>query len=139
MYEVVYVSSSVGLLDETTLTEILTTSRRNNARLDVTGMLLYRDGNIIQVLEGPKKDVLELIDCIARDPRHHQFLRLAEGEIAERSFPDWTMGFVHAGDLTDEQRDGLNEFLRVPIHERGLSVHASRAVRLLHTFRNAMR
>lgn len=41
----VYVSSSVNLMSREELVKLLTISRENNARLGITGLLLYKDGN----------------------------------------------------------------------------------------------
>jgi len=55
--------------------------------------LLYSDGNIIQVLEGEQEIVQDIYKKISKDSRHHSIIRLKEGELAERNFPDWSMGF----------------------------------------------
>jgi hypothetical protein len=41
-------------------------SRENNLRLDVTGMLLYKGGNFMQMLEGEKDAVLGLYEAKKR-------------------------------------------------------------------------
>ena len=56
-------------------------------------MLLYHDGNIIQVLEGEKLKVMNLYSKIERDDRHRGIIRLISGEISQRDFPNWSMGF----------------------------------------------
>ena len=52
MFHLVYVSSAVRPFSKSELVELLNVTRDNNSRLGVTGMLLYRDGNFMQVLEG---------------------------------------------------------------------------------------
>lgn len=49
MYQLVYLSSAVELFREEELKDLLATSRLNNEKLHVTGMLLYHEGNFIQV------------------------------------------------------------------------------------------
>ena len=56
-------------------------------------MLLYKDGNFMQILEGPEKAVQKLREKIKRDPRHGNFTIITEGRILARSFGDWSMGF----------------------------------------------
>ena len=51
LHEIVYVSSAVGSWDDSVLENILEISRRNNDASDITGMLLYCDGGIIQALQ----------------------------------------------------------------------------------------
>ena len=50
IYSLVYVSSATTLFSESELDEILATSRENNARSSISGMLLYKDGNGAAVL-----------------------------------------------------------------------------------------
>ena len=52
MIALVYVSAARKLFDEAELSALLTQCRANNARLGVTGVLLYADGNFMQALEG---------------------------------------------------------------------------------------
>ena len=56
-------------------------------------LLLYADGNVMQVLEGEKAVVLELFQTIKLDKRHSGIFVLVEQEIAARQFASWSMGF----------------------------------------------
>ena len=93
IYYLVYLSSSTHLFSEIELTDILNISRKNNSSLNVTGILLYHEGSIIQVLEGDETVVKNLYKKIGRDSRHKNVIQMVEGNNAERSFPDWSMGF----------------------------------------------
>lgn len=93
VYSLTYVSASSHLLSETELDEILQKSRHNNTRRDITGMLLYIEGSIFQVLEGPETEVMSLYQTIRADPRHHMIIPLLEERRPQRNFPDWSMGF----------------------------------------------
>ncbi len=93
MYYLVYLSSASTLLSEDELKDILVQSRENNTAQSITGMLLYMDGSIIQVLEGEEEKVKALYRKIALDPRHTRITRLVEGPLTERNFPDWSMGY----------------------------------------------
>lgn len=77
------------------LKNLLIQSREKNKTLDITGMLLYREGTFMQIIEGEKKNVVELYDTILRDERHHGILEVLTGEITERNFEDWSMGFLN--------------------------------------------
>jgi len=92
-YCVVYISSSSGLLADDALARLLTQSQQNNRAQDITGVLLYLNGCIIQVLEGPEARVKALYAVITRDPQHSQVTKLFSGPIAQRSFADWSMGY----------------------------------------------
>ncbi|MBK9207916.1 MAG: BLUF domain-containing protein [Anaerolineales bacterium] len=62
MISIIYVSTSVRLLSDDELMDILKVSRENNSVSDVTGLLLYKGGNFMQVLEGPEDVVNALYE-----------------------------------------------------------------------------
>lgn len=70
MFFLVYVSSAVRPFSRSDLEDLPATSRDNNAELGITGMLLYRDDNFMQILEGEEGPVRALYDKIGNDPRH---------------------------------------------------------------------
>jgi hypothetical protein len=92
MYLVAYVSSAVQLFSDTELEALLNKSRANNEKVGVTGMLLYKDGNFMQVLEGSKESVISVLKRVEADPRHCGVIRLFEQEEDKRDFGDWSMG-----------------------------------------------
>ena len=109
-YSLAYESQASVPLTAPDLLDLLTHSRENNARSGVTGILLYRHGTFLQVLEGPHAEVDALYATIGRDPRHRDVSTVLVEDRAERRFPDWTMGFADvAGELGDV--DGFNDVL----------------------------
>lgn len=93
IYQLVYVSTASELLDEPTLMTMLADFRTNNHRRGVTGLMLYCDGNILQLLEGEETVVEDLFCIITADPRHEAVTLLYSGTREQRDFPDWNMGF----------------------------------------------
>ena len=93
MLQLVYVSSAIELFSSHDLLALLEQSRAKNVRAGITGLLLYKDGNFMQLLEGPEAAVRELYAAIRRDARHHGIILLLEGTVEEREFPDWAMAF----------------------------------------------
>ena len=65
---VAYVSSATHLMTEDELAAILDVSRERNARDGITGLLLYSDGDFIQVLEGPEAPVRAAGERAQRHP-----------------------------------------------------------------------
>jgi hypothetical protein len=86
-------STSISLLSEDDLKKILIKSQANNTVNQLTGMLLYSQGTFVQVLEGNTEDLDETYVKITKDKRHKNIIKLAEGTIEERLFPNWSMGF----------------------------------------------
>jgi hypothetical protein len=91
--QLVYVSSAVREFSEKELSDMLIQARLRNAASAITGVLIYAGGNFMQVLEGPRMEVKQTLVRIRRDPRHTGLMVLLEIEIADRYFPQWSMGF----------------------------------------------
>lgn len=138
LFTLVYVSSATELFSTEDLVALLETSRRNNARDGVTGMLLYKSGNFMQVLEGEEEKVREIHERIRRDPRHRGLITLLEQRCDIRQFGAWSMGFRNLNDPSLRDVPGFNEFLNIsPTNARYFS-HPSRVQKLLRTFRQSM-
>jgi hypothetical protein len=137
MYSLTYVSSATRPFTEAQLIATLETSVKNNARDLVTGMLLYKDGNFMQVLEGVEDAVLRTHERISRDPRHMGLITLLQGPVERRQFPTWSMGFKRlAGPLLDVE--GYSEFLETPLTAEAFGAKPDRASVLLRSFKQTM-
>jgi hypothetical protein len=93
MFYLIYASAAGKLFSKEQLVDLLAKARPNNAALGVTGMLLYKDGSFMQVLEGVEAAVRTLFEKISRDSRHKMISIIHQGNVDERQFPDWSMGF----------------------------------------------
>lgn len=113
-FRIIYFSSSPELFSTTQLLQLLEKARESNHRLGITGMLLYKDGNFIQLLEGDEKKVRALFHVIAADPRHRNIVIVFEGEVDERIFADWSMGFRDLGDKALLNVPGFNDLMNTP-------------------------
>lgn len=102
MYHLIYVSQAAQPMSEEDLTAILKKSRDYNTEDTISGLLIYKftpsenRANFMQLLEGPEDKVLAAFARIEADKRHHTKVVLEQGEISERNFPDWSMGFRNA-------------------------------------------
>lgn len=96
VHQIVYISRFRVAPNQEQLTELLLQARARNNQLRITGILLYADGRVVQVLEGEEQAVREVFAAISRDPRHYQVVTLVDGPLAARQFPDWSMGFIAA-------------------------------------------
>lgn len=138
MISFIYVSSAVELFSQTELLALLETSRWNNSRNGVTGMLLYKDGNFMQVIEGAEAEIRRLHEKISRDPRHNGLITLMERRIEQRQFSDWSMGFRNLSDPGLQEIPGYSDFLNVPLTSGEFSANPSRAEKLLLAFKQKM-
>ena len=94
LYQLVFTSAATQALDVGELLEMLEKSRENNKKHGVTGALLYLSGVFLQVLEGPKDDILQLYELIQKDNRNKDIDPINVGPIEKREFKGWSMGFA---------------------------------------------
>lgn len=112
LFQTFYVSRASAPFDSAAVQSILQASRRNNARADITGCLLFSGRCFAQALEGETSAVKALIARIARDGRHGSIRVLSETPRVEREYADWSMGFLHDLNLEDD----LEMLLMIPGH-----------------------
>ena len=95
LVRLLYASRAAEPLTTEVIDSILTTSRKTNPALGVTGLLCHSDEIFMQVLEGGRDAVNHLYRRICSDPRHRDVIVLHHEEITERRFSGWTMGQVN--------------------------------------------
>ena len=93
-YRLIYSSEATGEMARADLEQMLEESRVRNARRDITGVLVFVDGVFLQVLEGERDDVEDLMESIRRDPRHRNLKVFHEEESDRRTFPTWRMAYL---------------------------------------------
>lgn len=95
MIQLTYISSQTDRFDGD-VPAILAVSRRNNARIGVTGVLLFDGRRFLQTIEGEPAVIDALIDRLKQDDRHRAIVVLSRREITVRSFADWSMAYRDA-------------------------------------------
>lgn len=139
VHRLVYVSSAVELFSETQLESLLKKCRQNNESAGVTGMLLYKDGNFMQCLEGPKEAVQTLEARIRSDPRHRGMIVLLTQDDVQPEFRQWAMGFKKLDSDTALEVPGYSEFLTVPLTAAQFHSQPSSSLKLLLSFKRNIR
>lgn len=137
MFFLVYVSAAVTWFSDAELQALLRNCRPQNQQAGITGMLLYKDGNFMQVLEGDELTVRALLQRIAADLRHRGMVTLDSGHTLERQFFGWHMGFANLN--TDTSVAGLPEgysaFMDLPLTDTGFGQGPGHCWQLLRLFR----
>ena len=107
MFHLVYTSTATHPIEREALFDLLRQSRDRNRQNQISGLLLHKNDQFIQVLEGEESQVRALFDRIRSDKRHQNVVAILEGVIPEREFADWSMGFreVYEPDLLGLYRD----------------------------------
>jgi hypothetical protein len=108
----IYASSANKEFSPPEIEELLSAARKKNARLGVTGILLYEGGSFFQVLEGAPETVELLYETISADSRHQRITKLILEPIEAREFADWSMGLAAVSIKELNKIEGLNDFFR---------------------------
>ena len=127
---VVYVSEKTNVSD-TTLKDIIASSKKNNPEEGVTGCLLSGSNSFLQLLEGPADFIDTLYLKISKDNRHENVVTLCDEKIDERLFSSWSMklapfenmewsnGDFNSGNfLNITNEEALNVFVRLNEYAR---------------------
>ena len=93
MYRIIYLSSVTTNFSNEDIISLLDLSRRNNEVNEITGLLLYSDGNFLQIIEGKKKPLEKLFKKISLDSRHKNIIKVFHGKVSTRNYPKWKMAF----------------------------------------------
>ena len=137
MHQLVYTSTAQKGLTNDELMTILQTSRENNSQRDITGLLLYKQGRFLQVLEGAQEDLHSLYETIQADERHYNVKLLFEQDTAGREFGEWAMGFSDSLDTLNAE--GVSDFFQEDFTIESLLNDTSRVKAFLHIFRGIAR
>lgn len=112
-----YTSTETEPLGTLGLFNLLNQARQNNARLNLSGHLLYTQGTFTQCLEGPAESLDKLWASLQKDSRHQNIQLLDRSAISERKFSEWSMAFSSYRYLNTYNMPGF-----FPIDDSGTSV-----------------
>ncbi len=70
MHQLIYVSPAVMNFAKPEFMELALHTGAENVKFGITGMLVFKNGSLMQVLEGNKETIKTLYAKIAVDPRH---------------------------------------------------------------------
>ena len=88
--------TSLARLDLQTadLEDIHRSARELNALDGITGLLVFNGTHFLQIVEGAREALDELVQRLRRDTRHTGLEIRDERKLAARSFPGWSMQLV---------------------------------------------
>lgn len=106
IFHLVYISEAAEDISYTDIRDILDVSRRNNVQEAITGLLIFREGHFLQLLEGDEKSVRNVLGKILLDDRNYSLRVLIEAEGESRLFANWAMAF-YDGDISPSSTEDL--------------------------------
>lgn len=93
-FELSYKSDFKHDTDSEDVENIISAAITKNKLLNVTGCLIVYQKSFFQILEGSKKDVLEIYRSIRKDNRHKNVEIIWKGIKVKRLFEDWSMALI---------------------------------------------
>ncbi len=135
LFQIIYVSTASEPFGRAELVKLLRQSVRRNMQSGITGLLLYKDGSFMQVLEGEERAVVALYSKISRDPRHHHVIPLIHEPIEQRNFPNSAMAFRDLNAAELRNLAGYSEFLNTPLNGELYARDIPKSKRLLLLFK----
>ncbi len=89
LYEIFHTAPAVKDFTVEELVEIARNLADRNRKMNVTGILHYRDREFFQILEGDRKVLNNIIDNIDDPTKHGNFHIIWEGKGYDRAFKNW--------------------------------------------------
>lgn len=105
LHEILYCSLLAPDQPTEIVGQIVSRARARNATEGITGLLVFDGMRFCQHFEGPRRQVLGLLNRLEADPRHTQMRVVYEGELAKRRYQRFEMGLAQIGD--DEEREDI--------------------------------
>jgi hypothetical protein len=133
--QVIYSSKASGQMPSEELASILRVAKRNNEIGQITGILLFRRGQFLQLLEGTETNLNAVLSRIARDPRHRDITTIMNEPAKARAFGAWSMGFQDISNLDANELPGFSAFLNNGFSSTECVRYPSKALKLLLAFR----
>ena len=139
LFQIVYTSTASAPLSHDDLRDLLKGSHERNKRAGITGLLLYKDHQFMQVIEGEEAATIALYSKINRDPRHHHVITLLHEHIQERQFPESLMAYRDLNHASSKEIPGYSEFLNTPLNGELFKNDIPKCQRLLLLFKKNIR
>ena len=76
----------------------------------VTGVLFFHKNKFVQIIEGTKENLIQLMNSISKDSRHENVNYLFNEPIEERGFESWNMDSFN---LSNENKLNLAELNKI--------------------------
>ncbi len=140
MHELFYCSMATREMKDADILDILKVAREKNARLEITGLLVYqkRTAEFMQILEGEKQVIFDLFETIKIDERHKRLHLIHEKEIDERCFKGWSMAFAELESINKSKLEGVSDFLEKGYTHELVKKDPSWAAQIMQTFKDSL-
>ncbi|MEM8485787.1 MAG: BLUF domain-containing protein [Bacteroidota bacterium] len=123
LYRLIYHSTAKPGLGYQQLKQILLSAEKHNLVNEITGVLLYSEGQFLQILEGSRENLTHTFLRISQDFRHSEAVLVDFVEIGARDFPAWGMKLIKWPEYKPASYMGPKFEKFRPQHWTGLETH----------------
>ena len=109
-------------------------SQTENAKHEISGLLVYSEGYFLQIIEGTSAAIDTLYAKIVRDPRHSEIDLLTRSVSAIRLFSKWSMGIVETEDSLETNINIDNRLAAIEILRKRLTTESISASTFIEVF-----
>ena len=106
IYEISYRSVARKNLTEDAVGEMIQMARKKNNQFGISGCLIFHEEVFFQIMEGPKRNVLQLYENIKADDRHFDVLTIHQGAKVYRDFKQWDMALFSENNILNLTYEG---------------------------------
>ncbi|MUP45409.1 BLUF domain-containing protein [Gramella sp. BOM4] len=100
---IAYVSQKSPSTSEQEIKDLLRKSQTNNIERDISGILVYSDGNFFQVTEGEPEIITSLFNKIKADNRHENIIVIFNHSIVKAAIDGYKADFATRHEGYDSQ------------------------------------
>jgi len=125
-----YVSALELNVSAPNLKEMFSNIKNKNISTNISGVLLYKNENFLQIIEGEEKTVNALFSKIKKDNRHSHIITLIDFPIPQRLFKEYKTSFSIV--KSSNEFNALFEYIDWLKHAD--SSCAIKAIKVLETF-----
>jgi len=93
MKSICYVSTIQSKVSSSELYEAFVSFKKKNIKNNISGVLLHKNGNFLQIIEGKKETIDALFSKIKIDKRHKHIITLIDFPIPHRLFEEYKTSF----------------------------------------------
>ena len=123
MHMIAYTSHYSGDINEIekVLADIVDTAKENNPNHGITGVLFFDRDRFVQVIEGEKSELDELLSHIKADPRHDEIDVIFDVPTDKQEFAEWNMDGFEIGGTSKLDEKLLENFRQIYLDNFKLS------------------
>jgi hypothetical protein len=111
LLRLVYVSHATRPLSPDALRALEASASRRNAAAGITGLLISQEPYFYGLMEGPQAALLDVMESIITDPRHHGLRILSEEQACSRRFREWRIFHLPGCQRTAPERPPAPAFI----------------------------